>query len=228
MTNKTVLIRVVLLSVALLRAASGQTADSVLLVENTTLDADGTTAHLQLRNTSNKTITAYAMTGTASSEPSFTDFFPSVGLEWLKGAGGIPGGETKSTTIVRSGHDFPLVRVVAVVFADRSAIGDEKQIERIFRNRSDEASEMSGWCEMLGPGRLPKLDRGMAGSTLSDLMERIRRAPPASAPAAVTARRDLLSKLEQGGWRQEPAVFVTLLRSHCAAMAVHARREGVK
>jgi len=222
------------------QTAAAQAPETALAIEGTALSDDGM-ATVRLRNVGSKTITAYALAD--STNPSYTlimDFFEGLGLEDVRAVrlpgvepatlGGIAAGQPTSAKIGRNGPDFPLIKVLAVVFADRTASGEEKQIQRIFGRRSEEAAELSRWCSLMTPERLAGMDNNAVASALSGIASEMRKAPPATGAAEATRRSlvDRLDGLDQRARGQDLTPVLTYLRARCAAAAVHSRREEVQ
>jgi hypothetical protein len=194
--------------------ALGQEVSSVLTVESAALENDGKLVRLTVRNSGTKLITAFAVVTDPGRNVVTNDYFPSLGVEAaLGGLGGIRPGQTASIVFGPPGSAPP--KVVAVVFADRTAIGDEAQIDGIFERRAQSAAEMAPWCAALSADRLDRL------------------IPPDLVAAVATIRRDLLeqgvadtfaSLLDGVARTNNPHQIIEFLHARCAAAAIHSRR----
>lgn len=149
------------LGIALLAAvpayAQGADPASILTVQSFVLDPKGTVGHLTLKNEGTKKITAYAVRSESDSTVQLLyDYYPMIGLrpvsDWAPAAppyeaGGVkPGALTERLVTFHEGDKIPALRVSAVVFADRTALGDEADISAVFQHRSAIAAELKGWC----------------------------------------------------------------------------------
>ncbi len=224
-----------LMAATALRPANAQSPGSVLVIEQTTLDDDGMVTVL-LHNEGSKTISEYTLLDAAN--PGATHgFFAGLAMELLarqglpKGLdpppmrdGPIHPGQSTSVRVGRHGSDFPLLTVAAIVFEDRTAIGDEKLIRQIFQRRSEEAVEYAQWCPSLAPERLEGKDRSAVISLLAQLESEIRKAPPIQ-DAGKPVRENLLRMLEQRSRPGDPMMLVTILRAFCTTAAAHSQRK---
>jgi hypothetical protein len=146
--------------------AQGKPTD-VLVATSSVVRSDANGAiRLPLKNISSQSITAYAVRWTVDSFSmvSGREFFSSLGMESLApdkkfGVNGLP---PDGMDLARNNFvDFPNrdigVQVIAVIFADRTAVGDPTQITEYFERRRAQTEILGRWVQ-----EVSKLDRSDA------------------------------------------------------------------
>lgn len=138
------------------------------------------TVQVSLRNTSAQPITAFVIRlratysdGSQSSTNTTSEFFPSIGLPIPNavGPGGLGAGARADSVLsyqLPSGKSLAGlgVEVAAVVFNDRSAVGDAEAVSGIFADRATESDEIDRWWR-----HMPDLaDRALEKSDLATFL----------------------------------------------------------
>jgi len=231
------LLAAILFSACIPGLAQVNDPSKALVVQGVTFDPSTSFAKVELFNASGKTITGYSLTFTTGL-PMVKDYFSTIGLfpAGTKGpdgmrppVDGILAGESDAFPVTPGPPQSSEYRVVAVVFEDRTAIGDEAEIQHIFDRRSAAAQELSQWCEALNVDALRGTDREAARAAAKALASRMRaaRSGPSGTERSAVAngeRHGLMIVLDQASTKDDPAFGLQALRSHCASAPVHAKR----
>jgi len=151
-------------------SAYGQSkpTDALVVATSSTVirsDASGA-VQVPLKNIASKSITAYAVRWTVDSfsTVSAQDFFPSLGMESLApdkklGVNGLPSngmGLARNTFVKYPNREIGF-QVIAVIFADSTAVGDPEEIPILFDQRQAQTELLNVWVE-----EISKLDRSDA------------------------------------------------------------------
>lgn len=182
------------------------------------------TATAEVKNLSDRPVTAYALRWTAGRASNVVtyDFFASLGMESLfhsgKGVGALQPGASREAQGETGGIDVDIainVTPAAVVFGDATAIGDSATIGKIFASRRAEATALNTLfvaASNLDPSNAAKFfeDLGrvtLPAGSLADEMRRNFQSTPATTSAA-----------------ERPDSFLSLLRARCATAKLNSRR----
>ena len=190
-------------------------------------DANGA-VQVPLKNIASQSITAYAVRWTVDSFSTISgrEFFPSLGLEFLApdkklGVSGLPpnGMDLARNTFLAYPGRVIGFQVIAVIFADRSAVGDPEEIQKHFEQRQAQTEILNLWVQ-----EVSKLDRSDAQrffGAVSNLM-----------PAATDTDSDWIHQLAANQKIPElaaqipvtPDMFARILQTRYAAAKDHSTR----
>ncbi len=218
--------------------AYSASVNDFLIAQKVFLDPSTSKAHVLLKNVGSKIITAYALSVLPDNVlPTSEEFFMSIGLDPTL----VPDSRPPYTGGLRPGEirDFegwvrvnliPQVTISAVIFEDRTAVGDDSVITQLFKSRSEQAIEAKHWCEQLNPDRFRQMNTAESRSALADLVGQLHKAESESKlTAGVSAQnvRDRIMGLLGRLNGLDPSVIANAFsfeQGRCAVMSEHAAR----
>jgi len=202
------------------------------------VDPATSTLHVSVHNIGKRTITAYCVHNSLKPQtPIWEDFFASIGLGPESAApgtqvqlGGLQPGDLGDIAIRQSTTDPPVLEVSAVVFADRTAVGDESEITYLFARRSGEAAELGRWCSALQTSYPEGRSDEELRRDLRSFASAVRRADipetdPVAAAAAKGERMNLGIAVDSMTASTDVRALMAFLQRRCESAQLDSKRE---
>jgi hypothetical protein len=198
--------------------------------------AAGSVVHVSLKNIGSKTITAYAVLTSRAAKPTTEDFFDSIGVaekfnlpKAQSSLGGIRPGEEHDLAISTPGGTAPTIEVTAVVFSDRTAVGDSAQVADIFSFRAGRAAELERWCGTLTPDSVrllgaQEMRAAVAAQIRAARAANVSETDPVRDGGAQLERQGIIATLQQAVDNGTILGRLSLLQARCAVATEHSRR----
>lgn len=224
---------------------------SELLTADVSLDSAQNSAVVTFTNKSNADITAFATTLTVAGDsskadkvPYFIDFLPAIASAAIypgtEGAHGLrPGAFYRTTMPLPPGHTLSAdisVDVLAVIFMDRSAVGDSAAVDKLLEGRR---MESAGFCSAATVVEQALLSDNIVAA-VRDTARELKSSAIANRLGTATERElargfhdqvaTTLTRLSDRGARASADLkqYATYLRTRCSLTTEHSKKGGTQ